>query len=137
MARRSRKARATDVREIALALPEVEETVSWGDLPTFAVRRKGFLIYRGPRPDAVDDAGERLTDVIVIRCSAEDKEALVADESTPFFTTPHFNGYRAVLVQESRLAELSRDELAEVITDAWVSCAPKRLAQAHLRERGA
>jgi hypothetical protein len=56
----------------------------------------------------------------------------VEDESTPFFTIPHFNGYSAVLVQESRLGELTRQELEEVITDAWAAKAPKRLVKEHL-----
>ena len=61
-----------------------------------------------------------------------EKNALVDDENTPFFTIPHFNGYSAVLVQLSRLGELSRQELEEIITDAWATKAPKRLVKEHL-----
>ncbi len=60
-----------------------------------------------------------------------DKDALVQAEG-PFFTTPHFNGYRAVLLRERDLARVTRDELEEVITDAWLARAPKRLAREFL-----
>src|SRR3954471_7103520 len=121
---RSRKARPEDVDEICGALPETELGISWGDRPTWKVPRgpkgKGFLLYRAPGPTAVDPStGERFTDLIVVITPTEvEKLALVEDDTTPFFTVPHFNGYNAVLVQQSRLGEISRDELAEVITDA-------------------
>ena len=67
------------------------------------------------------------------RCRASsEKRALVDDERLPFFTIDHFKGYNAVLVQQSRLGEMSRDELAEIITDAWLTKAPKSLAKAFL-----
>ncbi len=128
----SRAARPRDVADICSGLPETEATTSWGDRPTFAVRGKGFVIYRGPQKDAVDEHGERLPDVIMIRTpDAADKEALVQADG-PFFTTHHFTGYNAVLVQESRLGELSRAELSEILTEAWLSVAPKRLARQFL-----
>jgi hypothetical protein len=65
--------------------------------------------------------------LLIVTPSEEDKEALVGDASTPFFTVPHLDHYNAVLVQQSRLGELSYDELAEVLTDAWRSRAPARL----------
>jgi hypothetical protein len=67
--------------------------------------------------------------------SEEDKQALVLDESTPFFTTPHFNGHLSVLLRGSRIKELERDELAEIIYDAWLCRAGKRAAAAWLAER--
>ena len=60
-----------------------------------------------------------------------EKAALVEDEATPFFTIPHFDGYAAVLVQQSRLGE-SAATLANIITDAWAKGAPKRLVREHL-----
>jgi hypothetical protein len=135
---RSRKARPQDVDEICAALPDTELGISWGDRPTWKVPRgpkgKGFLLYRAPGPTAVDPAtGERYEDLIVITTPTEvEKNALVADESTPFFTIPHFNGYSAVLVQQSRLGEITRQELEEVITDAWAAKAPTRLVKEHL-----
>jgi hypothetical protein len=135
---RSRKARPQDVDEICAALPDTELGISWGDRPTWKVPRgpkgKGFLLYRAPGPTAVDPAtGERYEDLIVITTPTEvEKNALVEDESTPFFTIPHFNGYSAVLVQQSRLGEITRQELEEVITDAWAAKAPARLVKEHL-----
>ena len=133
----SRPATPDDVHDICLGLPEVELGVSWGDRPTYKVPRgargRGFVLHRAPGRTAVDPStGEPYDDLLVIVTpSAEDKDALVGDESTPFFTVPHFDGSNAVLVQQSRLGELSYDELAEVIIDAWRSRAPGRLLGEH------
>jgi hypothetical protein len=135
---RSRKARPEDVDEICGSLPETELGISWGDRPTWKVPRgdkgKGFLLYRSPHKSATDPVtGEMYDDLLVIMTATEvEKNALVADEQTPFFTISHFNGYSAVLVQQSRLGELSRQELEEVITDAWAAKAPKKLVKEHL-----
>jgi hypothetical protein len=137
---RTRKARPDDIDEICGALPETELGISWGDLPTWKVPRgpkgKGFLLYRAPHKSAVDPVtGEMYDDLLVIITPTEvEKNALVEDESTPFFTVPHFKGYNAVLVQLSRLAELERDELAEIISDAWATKASKKLVREHLGE---
>jgi hypothetical protein len=141
MAQRSGPAAVDDVHELALAMPHV--TVDYGtqDNPVYQVGGKSFIFFRNPRPDATDpDTGERYRDVIVFWVpSEEDKEALVQDESTPFFTTAHFNGHRSVLLRASRIGELSRDELAEVVQDAWLSRASARRAARWLDEhaRGA
>ena len=133
-----RPARPEDIDEICASLPETELGISWGDRPTWKVPRgekgKGFLLYRMPHKTAVDpETGEMYDDLVVIQTPTEvEKNALVADESTPFFTIDHFRGYAAVLVQQSRLGEISRQELVEVITDAWDSKAPKRLVREHL-----
>ena len=66
--------------------------------------------------------------------SESEKRALVDDERRSFFTIDHFKGYNAVLVQQSRLGEISRDALAEIITDAWLTKAPKSLAKAFLTD---
>ena len=134
----SRPARPEDVDEICAALPETELGTSWGDRPTWKVPRgdmgKGFVLYRAPGRTAVDPVtGEMYDDLVVIHTPTEvEKHALVEDASNPFFTIDHFRGYSAVLVQLSRLGEISRDELAEVITDAWAAKAPKKLVQEHL-----
>ena len=130
----ARSATPEDVDEICRALPEVELGVSWGDRPTYKVRGKGFLLHRAPHKTAMDpETGELYDDLLVIStANSADKEALVSDESLPFFTIDHFKGYNAVLVQQSRLGEIERQELAEVITDAWASRAPKSLAREYL-----
>ncbi len=129
----ARKAAPADVDEIAGSLPQTQLGISWGDRPTWKVAGKGFLLRRAPRKDAIDPVtGELYDDLIVIMTAdAEDKAALVDDERLPFFTIDHFNGFNAVLVQESRLGEVDRDELVEVITEAWAAKAPKRLVAEH------
>src|SRR5207302_3352441 len=106
--------------------------------PVYQVGGKSFVFFRNPRPDAKDpETGERYDDVIVIWvASAEDKEALVQDAGSPFFTTPHFNGHPSVLIRASRLGELTRDELADVIQDAWLSRASLRRAKEWLASHG-
>ncbi|MFF5296603.1 MmcQ/YjbR family DNA-binding protein [Paractinoplanes globisporus] len=132
----SRPARVEDVHEIAESMPFV--TVEWGtgDNPVYQVGKKSFVFFRNPRPDAFDPATkERYTDVIVFWVESEDdKQALVQDESTPFFTTPHFKGHPSVLLRASRVGELSRAELAEVVQDAWLSRASARRAATWLAE---
>ncbi len=131
------KARVSDVHALARALPGVELAEGTGSNPVYQVRGKSFVFFRNPRKDAVDpQTGERYTDVIVFWvASAQDKEALL-QSGGPFFTTPHFDGHPSVLVRASRLGELDRDELAEVVQDAWLARAPKRLAQAWLAGLG-
>jgi hypothetical protein len=136
----NRPARPEDIDEICGSLPETELGISWGDRPTWKVPRgdkgKGFLLYRAPGRTAIDPAtGEMYDDLVVITTPTEvEKNALVEDESTPFFTIDHFRGYAAVLVQQSRLGEISRQELLEVITDAWAAKAQKKLVREHLGE---
>jgi hypothetical protein len=141
-----RRATLEDVDQICGALPETWFGTSWGDVPTWLVphrvrdgekQGRGFVLYRKPHKTAIDPAsGEMYDDLLVIRtANDDDKQALVAADG-PFFTIPHFNGYNAVLVQLSRLGEISRDELAEVITDAWCACAPKSLVKKHAAQLG-
>ena len=106
--------------------------------PVYQVGGKSFVFFRNPRPDAVDpQTGERYDDVIVIWVESEsDKLALVQDPDAPFFTTDHFNGHPSVLVRASRLGEISRDELVELIQDAWLARASKRRAAAWLADHG-
>lgn len=105
--------------------------------PIYQVGSKSFVFFRNPRPDAVDPVtGERYDDVIVIWVPSEDdKQALVQDAASPFFTTPHFDGHLSVLVRASQLDELDREELAEVIEDAWLSRASRRRGQVWLQSR--
>ncbi len=131
----SRQARPEDIDDICGGLPETELGISWGDRPTWKVPKgdkgKGFVLYRAPHKSAVDpDTGEMYGDLVVIMTPTEvEKLALVEDDSTPFFTIEHFNGCAAVLVQQSRLGEISRDELVEVLTEAWATKAPKKLVR--------
>lgn len=131
----SRRARVEDVHELALGMPHV--TVIHGNRgnPVYQVGGKSFIFFRNPRPDAVDpQSGQRYPDVIAIWVPSEsDKHALVQDQRSPFFTTPHFDGHLSVLVRASRLGELTLAELTEVVQDAWLSRASPTRAAAWLR----
>jgi hypothetical protein len=122
MSDRSAAALPEDVHELAMAMPHVTVIHGSGGNPVYQVGGKSFIFYRTPRPDAVDpDTGERYTDVIVFWVASEgDKQALVQDTSSPFFTTAHFDGHPSVLLRASQIGQLTREELAEVVQDAWL-----------------
>ena len=109
-------------------MPHVTVEYGSGENPVYQVGGKSFVFFRNPRPDAVDPGtGQRYDDVIVFWVESEaDKQALVQDETSPFFTTPHFDGHNSVLVQASRLGEITRQELAELVQDAWLTQASTR-----------
>jgi len=98
--------------------------------PIYQVGGKSFVFFRTPQPDAADpDTGERFDDVIMVWVESEsEKLALVQDPGSPFFTTDRFDGHPSVLIRASRLADISRTELAELIEDGWLSRASKRRA---------
>jgi hypothetical protein len=133
-----RKARVADVHQIASGMPHVTkwERDDGTDRPVYQVGGKSFVFFRTPRPDAVDpDTGEKYDDVIVIWVESEaEKLALVSDESTPFFTTPHFDGHPSVLVRARDVPQLTRQELTEIIQDAWLTQASPRRAKTWLQE---
>jgi len=120
---RDRPARVEDVHELALGMPHVTVDPGTRNNPVYQVGGKSFVFFRNPRPDAVDpDTGERYADVIVFWVASEgEKLAMVQDETSPFFTTPHFDGHPSVLLRGSRIGEISYEELAEVVQDAWLS----------------
>lgn len=130
-----RPATTEDVHELAIAMPHV--TVYPGtERPIYQVGGKSFVYFRNPRPDAVDPVtSQRYPDVIMFWVPSEaDKLALVQDPDSPFFTTAHFDDHLSVLVLASRLGALSRQELAEVVQDAWLSRASPRRAAVWLAE---
>jgi len=130
----SRKATVGDVHDLALGMPYVKVGHGTGDNPVYQVGGRSFVFFRNPRPDATDpETGERYRDVIVLWVPSEaDKEALVRDAASPFFTTGHFKGHPSVLVRASRIGELTRQELAELVQDAWLSRASASRAAAWL-----
>jgi hypothetical protein len=125
-----------DVHEVAAAMPHVTIERGSGSNAVYPVGGKSFVFFRNPRPDAFDPhTGERYDDVIVIWVDSDDeKAALVQDPGSPFFSTPHFDGHRSVLVRASRLDEIALDELTELIQDAWLARASKRRADTWLAE---
>jgi hypothetical protein len=122
--------------ELALAMPQTTKEVSDDGRPSYHVHGKMFCFHRSRRPDAVDpETGERLDDVLMFRVADVGvKELLVTDERGVYFTTPHFNGYPAVLIRIPDLARIDRDELEELVVEAWLTRAQKRLAKAWLAE---
>ncbi len=136
----ARKARPEDVDAICAALLDTELGTSWGDRPTWKVpsgaggaKSRGFVIRRAPQQNVVDPAtGAPYDDLLVIRVPDEAAKLALVESDGPFFTIAHFDGYNAVLVSQARLGEITRDELTEVLTDAWATCAPAKLVRAHL-----
>jgi hypothetical protein len=118
-------------------MPEATKEVEDGR-PTYRVHGKMFCFHRRRRPDAVDsETGELLEDVLAFRVADLGvKEMLVADARGIYFTTPHWNGYAAVLVRIRDLDRLDREELRDLVEEAWLTRAQKRLAKEWLAERG-
>jgi hypothetical protein len=125
-----------DLDKLALAMPQTTKDVSEEGRPGYFVHGKLFCCHRGRRRDAVDpETGERLDDVLMFRVADLGvKELLLADERGVYFTTPHFDGYPAVLVRIRDLARLELDELRDTIVEAWLTRAQKRVAKAWLAE---
>jgi hypothetical protein len=128
-----------DLDELALSLPQTTKEVSDDGRPSYLAHGKMFCFHRGRRPDAIDpETGERLDDVLMFRVADLDvKELLLADDRGIFFTTPHFDGYSAVLMHIPDLARLDRDELRDMVVEAWLTMAHKRIAKAWLEEHAA
>jgi hypothetical protein len=127
-----------DLDELALALPQVTKELDDGRV-SYVVHGKRFILHRSRRPDAVDaETGERLDDVLMFRVADLDvKELMLADDRGVYFTTPHFDGYPAVLVRIPSLARLDREELHDLVAEAWLTRAQKRVAKAWLAEHSA
>lgn len=129
----------TDLDELALALPQTTKEVSGDGRPSYLVHGKLFCCHRSRRRDAVDpQTGERLDDVLMFRVpDLGVKELLLADARGVFFTTAHFDGYPAVLLRIGNLSRLDRDELHDLVAEAWLTRAQKRVAKAWLAEHRA
>lgn len=101
-----------DVVAIGRGLPEVEES-TWYRTPSLAVRGKSFARLR-----------TEAEGLLVLMCSLEEKEALLASGDPAFTTTPHYDGYGAVLVD---LERVDPAQLGELVEEAWRRKAPARL----------
>src|SRR5215470_10954860 len=126
-----------DLDDLALALPQTTKELSADGRPEYTVHGKLFCCHRGRRKDAIDpETGERLHDVLMFRVPDLDvKELLLGDDRGVFFTTPHFDGYAAILLRIPGLARIDREELRELVVDAWLTRAQKRVAKAWLAEQ--
>src|SRR5215210_4767957 len=127
-----------DLDALALALPQATKKLSDDGRPAYRVHGKLFCLHRGRRPDALDpETGERLGDVLMFRVADLDvKELMLADDRGVFFTTKHFDGYPAVLLRIPQLERLDHDELADLVAEAWLTRAQKRVAKAWLADHG-
>jgi hypothetical protein len=122
-----------DVRRIALALPETDEHESRGNAH-WRVKAKGFVWERPLRKSDLEALGEGAPDGPILGARVENlmaKDAMLAGDPDVYFTTPHFDGYPAVLV---KLDNITDEELTEVIVEAWLNRAPPKLAQKYLDE---
>jgi hypothetical protein len=121
-----------DVARIVGELPETAEP----SLRNWRVRKKLIVWERPLRKADYEALGDEAPDGDILGARVPDegvKFALIADDPDVYFTTPHFDGYPAVLV---RLAEIGVPELTELITEAWLAQAPKTLAKAFLQNDG-
>ncbi|MGE3621334.1 MAG: MmcQ/YjbR family DNA-binding protein [Acidimicrobiia bacterium] len=107
-----------DCRQLTAHLPEVTETTSYGT-PALAVRRKSFCRLWGEREHDRDDVHD--TEVLVVHCDPDEKPSLVASSGGVLFSTPHYEGYGAMLV---RLADVDLDDLAGYLEDSYRLKAP-------------
>lgn len=118
-----------DLDALALALPEVTKDVAGDGRPSYSVNGKAFCFHRPWRKDAPFE------DVLVFRTDGSDtKELLLADPRGIFFTTPHWNGYPAVLLHIPDLKQLRKRELADLVEDAWLTRAPAKLAKSRFAD---
>jgi hypothetical protein len=118
-----------DLEALALALPEATKELDDGR-PVYKVAGKSFCFHRSPRPDAVDpDTGERLDDVLVFWVEDLEVKDMLVDSGGAYFTTPHWNGYSAVLVRIRDLKSIRKPELRDRVEEAWLKRAPKKLAK--------
>lgn len=117
-----------DVRALALALPEAQERSGYEGTAAWHVRGKGFVWERPLRRGDREALGDAVPDGVVLGVRVADvdvKERVLAEQSAAF-TTPHFDNYPAVLLD---LERVEPDDLAELVTEAWLARAPKRLAR--------
>jgi hypothetical protein len=128
-----------DLDELALSMPQTTKDISDDGRPSYLVHGKLFCCHRSRRRDAIDpQTGERLDDVLMFRVADLGvKELLLADDRGVFFTTPHFDGYPAVLMRIGDLDRVARDDLHDMVVEAWLTRAQKRIANAWLQEHGA
>jgi hypothetical protein len=118
-----------DVRRIALALPAAEEHPSARGRAFWQVKGKSFAWERPLRGTELQALGDSAPDGPILAAWVEHlgaKEVLLGDKPEVFFTTPHFDGHASVLI---RLEKIDREELSEVLIEAWLARAPERLAQ--------
>lgn len=124
-----------DVRRITADLPETVERSSGEGNLDWRVKDKSYAWERPLRRADLEALGEAAPDGPILAVRVPDvgvKDALIADDAEVYVTTPHFNGYPAILVRLDRIAV---DELEELLVEGWLARAPKRLAAEYLSRR--
>ena len=125
-----------DVGRVCAALPGTSESTNREGHRQWRVGDKMFVWERPLRRSDLEALGPDAPDGPILGARVEHlgaKEAVLAGDPEVFFTTPHFDGYPAVL---ARLDRIAPEDLEEVIVEAWLNRAPKRLADAYLAGRG-
>ena len=112
-----------DVKRAAADLPEVAESTSYGT-PSLKVRGKSFCRMWGDREHDRDKIGG--TEVLVVYCDVDEKDALIESAGGVLFSTPHYDGYGAMLI---KLSDVQPDDLADYLEDSYRLKAPKTLLQ--------
>lgn len=123
-----------DVARCALALPETEESTSYGNR-SWAVRGKNFVWDRPLSKADLKRLGGDGPDGPLLAAYVDDlaeKEAVLAANPETMFTIEHLNGFPAVLIL---LEQITAEDLDAAITDAWLARAPKTLVEAYLADR--
>jgi hypothetical protein len=118
-----------DVRRIATGLPAVSERSGRDGVAQWRVADKLFVWERPLRRSDLAALGDAAPEGPVLAARVADagvKDALLADDPSVYFTTPHFDGYDAILVRLDRIAV---PELEELLSEAWLARAPARLAR--------
>jgi len=125
-----------DLDELAMSLPKTTREVSEDGRPVYLVHGRRFCLQRSRRPDAIDpETGERMDDVLMFRVADLGvKELILADDRGLYFTTRHFDGYPAVLLRIRDLGAIDREELHDMLAEAWLTRVQKRVAKAWLAE---
>jgi hypothetical protein len=127
----------SDVKRIALSLPGTSEEQASGGNRAWIVNKKFFAWERPLRASDLRALGDKAPTGAILGVRTADlemKDVLLASNPGVYFTTPHFDGYPAVLI---RLAKISTKELKDVMTEAWLSRAGKRVVAEFLKNRGA
>ncbi len=124
-----------DLERFALTLPETTSSPSYGGFPALRVNKKLAARLCGEMADETDELTQQpYGEVLMMRVAdLGEKQALLAADEQAFFTTPHYDGYSAVLV---RLASVDETEIRELIVDAWLRAAPRRALRAYQEEHG-
>jgi hypothetical protein len=127
-----------DLEEVALEDARRQPGTAPRRPPDLRGRPQTVLLSCTKRRDALDPAtGEPLDDVLVFSVADEEMKSMwLSQRPTVYFTTDHFNGYSAILVRIASLADIDLEELTELVSDAWLARAPKRLAQKWLADQG-